>query len=238
MQRLSASAVPPAVSATIRSTARRAPRGEPVEVAQDADATRPAPGARRPPARCTPPAGSSARRSRAAGRCQFSWLKAKSVSTPTPACETALDHLPHRRHAGMMAQRPGQRAALGPAAVAVHDDGDVGGDRAVHPEPLQEIVGSSAQTSMISASLAWIRPSICLMWSSVSFWMSFSARVLSSSETFSSFLILREGVGAGVAHRDAALLGQLVHHLDQLLAALLATARAAAPGSGCPAWPG
>ena len=42
---------------------------------------------------------------------------------------------------------------------------------------------------MISASLAWMRPSICLMCSSVSFWTSFSARVLSSSGTFSSFLI-------------------------------------------------
>ena len=75
-----------------------------------------------------------------AGRCQFSWLKANRREHADPGVEAALDHLPHRAHPGVVAQRPRQRAALGPAAVAVHDDRDVGRHRAVHPQPLQEVV--------------------------------------------------------------------------------------------------
>ena len=81
------------------------------------------------------------------------------------------------------------------------------------------------QTSMISASLAWMRPSICLTWSSVSFWTSFSARVLSSLGDVLELLDLGDGVGAGVADRDAAFLGELVDHLHQLLAPLLGEGR-------------
>ena len=77
------------------------------------------------------------------------------------------------------------------------------------------------QTSMISASFAWMRPSICLMWSSVSFWTSFSARVLSSLGDVLELLDPGDRVGARVAHGDPALLGELVDDLDQLLAPLL-----------------
>ena len=75
-----------------------------------------------------------------AGRCQFSWLKANSVSTLDPGLQAALDHLAHRLHPGVVAQRTGERAALGPAAIAVHDDGDVAGNRPVHSQPLQQVV--------------------------------------------------------------------------------------------------
>ena len=47
-----------------------------------------------------------------AGRCQFSWLNAKSVSTPDLGIETALDHFAHRRHPGGVAERTRERAPL------------------------------------------------------------------------------------------------------------------------------
>ena len=75
-----------------------------------------------------------------AGRCQFSWLKAKRVSTSDLRLEAALDDLADRVHPGVVAEGTRQRPALGPAAVAVHDDGDVGRDRAVHAHPLQQVV--------------------------------------------------------------------------------------------------
>ena len=59
---------------------------------------------------------------------------------PYAGLQTALDHLADRFHPGMMAQRTGQRASLGPAAIAIHDDGDVAGNRAMNPQPLQQIV--------------------------------------------------------------------------------------------------
>ena len=48
--------------------------------------------------------------------------------------DAALDHLAHGLHAGVVAERARQRAALGPAAVAVHDDRDVGRDGSVQPQ--------------------------------------------------------------------------------------------------------
>ncbi len=54
--------------------------------------------------------------------------------------QRALDHLPHRAHAGVVAQRPRQRPAAGPTAVAVHDDRDVGRDGAVDLQLPQQFV--------------------------------------------------------------------------------------------------
>ena len=221
MQRLSASVSPPAVSAIDPVDRLPRARRQPVEVAQDPHRHALARAGCRAPARCTPRAGSSARRSRPAGRCQFSWLKA------------------NRREHPDARRRGSPRSPRAPRVIPAWWPSGRGSDRPLAQRPLPSMMmamwaGTAPctftccsrsslirQTSMISASLAWIRPSICLMCSSVIFWTSFSARVLSSSGTFSSFLILRHRLGAGVAHRDAAFLGQLVDHLHQILAPLL-----------------
>ncbi|MEZ4586145.1 MAG: hypothetical protein R2909_07070 [Gemmatimonadales bacterium] len=78
--------------------------------------------------------------------------------------QAGLHDPPHRRHAGLVPLRPGQLAALRPAAVAVHDDGDV-------PRPEGGVlldfgelqVGGARHTSIISASLSLIRSSISLV---------------------------------------------------------------------------
>ena len=170
-----------------------------------------------------------------AGRCQFSWLKANRVSTSTPASQAPLDHLAHR--ASSRRGGPAAAAASGPAAQRPLPSMMIATWAGTAPCTRTRCSRSSLirQTSMISASLAWMRPSICLMWSSVSFWTSFSARVLSSLGDVLELLDPGDRVGARVAHGDPALLGELVDHLHQLLAPLLRERRAAAPGSGCPA---
>src|SRR5690606_28520971 len=74
--------------------------------------------------------------------------------------QRTLDHLANGRHSGCVSQRPRQRAPAGPAAVAVHDDGDMRGDTPVDLDPLEELV-RGAHTSIISASFVAISWSIC-----------------------------------------------------------------------------
>jgi len=114
-----------------------------------------------------------------AGRCQFSWLKANRLSTPTFRVEAALDHLADGAHAGVVAERARQRPAL-PTGVAVHDDAMLGGHRSVDFSRRRRS-SLIRQTSMISASLAWIRPSIWLDLLVGDLLDVFLARVLSSS---------------------------------------------------------
>src|SRR5439155_20425661 len=92
--------------------------------------------------------------------------------------DRAFDCFAHRFHPRPMAERPGQPALARPAAVAVHDDRHVAGNRS-----------GAHQTSMISASLAFTAASTPLRCSSCVFCTSFSACFWSSEETCSVFLI-------------------------------------------------
>src|SRR5690606_24551333 len=103
----------------------------------------------------------------------------------------------HRFLAGAMAEAARLAPALGPAAVAVHDDGDVPGqpagllahrhrgdirrcpcsDGGIHGGPIDR----AGQIAINSSSLALTTPSTSLTYWSVSFWMSSSARCSSSS---------------------------------------------------------
>ena len=148
---MSASRVPERVSASTRSTAARPPgvnraRSPSTLTRTPCDTSSP----------ISDPMYSSSRLISAeisvAGRFQFSSEKAKSGQHFDARLDRALDHLPHRLHPRPMAQRARQVPLARPAAVAVHDDGDVARDGAMQPDLREEVVAH--QTSMISASLA------------------------------------------------------------------------------------
>ena len=61
------------------------------------------------------------------GRFQFSTENAYSVSAFRSHLRAGLDHGAHRTHPGLVPRHAQLAAALGPAPVAVHDDGDVRG---------------------------------------------------------------------------------------------------------------
>src|SRR5262245_42864630 len=93
--------------------------------------------------------------------------------------ERALDRL----GAGAMPGDAGQTARFGPAAVAVHDDGDVArnGARAGLGDRLGSLGSGSGHLPRISCSLVAASASISLIVSSVSFCTSCSSRLRSSS---------------------------------------------------------
>jgi hypothetical protein len=70
-----------------------------------------------------------------------------------PRLDAPLHALPYRGHPGLMPRGAGEIPPRGPAAVPIHDDGDVRGDAPVHADAAQELLGGRGHTSMISASL-------------------------------------------------------------------------------------
>src|SRR5438128_2451892 len=81
-----------------------------------------------------------------------------------------------------MAGHARQAALLRPAAVAVHDDGDMARDRSAPAQSLGALRGDSrAHLPRISFSLALEISSTSLIVSSVSFWTSCSSLFRSSS---------------------------------------------------------
>src|SRR6185436_9745568 len=80
-----------------------------------------------------------------------------------PRFHRAFNAFPHRRHPRLVPRRPGKAPPRRPAPVAVHDHGHVGGNSALPANPGEELLGGDAHTSMISASLAWMITSTCLM---------------------------------------------------------------------------
>ena len=123
----------------------------------------------------------------------------------------------------------GRRRRCRPAAVAVHDDGDV----PRHVAGLRNFLrgaglAAAAHTAISSFSLSCSSLSISAMCRSVSFCISSCARRSSFSEIsffFSASFSCVDGVAPQVAHRDARVLGLVLHHLDQLLAPLLGEQR-------------
>src|SRR5690606_6238344 len=87
--------------------------------------------------------------------------------------ERALDGLAHRPGPRLVAGGTGEAALAGPAAVAIHDDGDVPRDRAVQAQRLETGRWRRAHTSRTSASFAFRRSSTWCTASSVAFWTSF-----------------------------------------------------------------
>ena len=63
-----------------------------------------------------------------AGRRQFSLLNANSVRYSTPRSTQPSDQAAHRLDAAPVAGNARQKTRLRPAAVAIHDDGDVARD--------------------------------------------------------------------------------------------------------------
>ena len=112
--------------------------------------------------------------------------------------DRAMHDLAHRLHPGTMAERTRHEMLARPAAVAIHDDGNVLW-RCTRQPHLLEQVGSGdgggrghgrAQTSINSASFTLTACSIFAMKSSCSFCRSFSAAFTSSSDTLFSFFSL------------------------------------------------
>src|SRR6476661_1104800 len=218
MHRLSASSVPSAVSAITRSTAWRAPGASRSRSPRMRTETRLS---RR---LSTSRAMYSSKRLISAsispaGRCQFSWLKANRLRTPTSAsrqpwmtsrtarmpawCPSGRGRarpLAHRPLPSMMtAMWAGtepcdwiRRRRSSPIRSDFHDLGFFGVNEAV--DLLDVLVGE-----LLDVLLG---PRLVVL-----------GHLL-------ELLDLAHRLGARVAHRDAALFGQLVHHLHQLLAAL------------------
>src|SRR5690606_30959111 len=97
---------------------------------------------------------------------------------PDAALKTEVDADVDRACAGAMADGAGPPALFRPAAVAVHDDGQVAGNACVRIH---------RQTAINSCSLALTTSSTSLMALSVDFWISSSLRCTSSSVTCLSF---------------------------------------------------
>src|SRR5688572_4849252 len=55
--------------------------------------------------------------------------------------DRALHHLAHRLHAGAVTERPREHPLAGPTPVAIHDDGNVAGDRTVKADAREQVSG-------------------------------------------------------------------------------------------------
>src|SRR5512134_3886365 len=215
MQRLRVRAVPPSVAPMIRSTAARAP---PVRRSRSPRMRTRTPCSRSSCISCAMYSSSrliSASIS-SAGRCQFSWLNANSDSTPTPASRhpsttSRTELIPAAWPSGRGSDRPVAQRPLPSMMMATcagttpcirtrcrasalirlhfHDLGLFGMDQAV--DLLDVVVGEFLDVLL--------GPGLVV-----------AADVL-------ELLDLAQRVGAGVADRDLAFLGELVHDLDQLL---------------------
>ena len=160
-----------------------------------------------------------------AGRCQFSWLKANRRQHAHAGVEAALDHLAHRApcrrggRAGAAAPRPLAQRPLPSMMIAMW-----AGHR---PWTCSRWSRSSLirHTSMISASLD-VDQAVDLLDVLVGELLDvlLGPRLVVLGDLL-ELLDLRHRLGARVPHGDAAFLGQLVHHLHQLLAALLGQRR-------------
>ena len=135
-------------------------------------------------------------------------------------CDCPADRLGPGFVAGDARQAP----PLRPAAVAVHDDGDVARDLPPPPSPCAPrgpVLGSLAEDFLFLGGAASSISPIVL---SVSFWTSVSSRLRSSSlisRFFSSGLEVIHPVAADVADGDPRLFGILAGKLGEFLAALL-----------------
>src|SRR5205814_8098606 len=97
-----------------------------------------------------------------------------------PHVATGAHGFAHGGHAGIMSGFPRQVALLRPAAIAVHDDGDMLGKGSGK-------IAQRGYTCMISCSLEWSEASMSLIWASVSFCSSSALVCCSSWPILSSF---------------------------------------------------